>query len=168
LVEWSEVGLRVRRFWERAHVLGVLRDNLVTRSYYSALLRIQQIEIPNEVNHSMTIDAPAIPIADSDSRHSGPDAGRRARPPHSQLLSVFTFFYGQQYTHLWRPTHAPPQHLILRALNRFLISLTPQTWAHRRSNLRCIFDSSVFNFQHTLVSLRAFRGRVFIREASPP
>ena len=75
-------------------MLGVLRDNLVTTSYYS-LLRIQQIEIPNEGNHSMTIDAPAIPFPIADSAnvayHDGTHTADRTRRP-SQLLSVFTFF----------------------------------------------------------------------------
>ena len=71
-------------------MLGVLRDNLVTTSSLLTTPRIQQIEIPNEGNHSMTIDAPAIPIADSDSYHDTAD--RTRRPSQLLLLSVFTFF----------------------------------------------------------------------------
>jgi len=39
----------------------------------------------------MTIDAPAIPIADSDSRHSGPDAGRRPPAPQPAPVRVYVF-----------------------------------------------------------------------------
>ena len=73
-------------------MLGVLRDNLVTTSSLLTTPRIQQIEIPNEGNHSMTIDAPAIPMADLPTHITTQRTGRTRRPSQLLLLSVFTFF----------------------------------------------------------------------------
>ena len=180
MVEWSEVGLRVRRLGACSRARCTTRQPRNKIVLLSTTVRIQQIEIPNEVNHSMTIDAPAIPIADSDSYHdtadrTSPQPARAGASTCPCFMPFLPFFTDNRKTPAPleahpRPSSTPnpacPQEIPFQPIPHEPIPARqpagPISDAFTVRSLRFV------RLQLPLVCLRAFRGGVFIREAGPP